>query len=235
MECLCISLLESCTWCYLLLYVRPVPGDTPKVIGVLQQPFKKGIVSFPGLSVGTAAEGYRLRFLLLSPSVGRPIEVFSEPFKVQAAAPAALQFLLQPPPEVAAGDTFQVSVQLLDEHGNPIPHSHTITLSARKETEETEETEAETKGTEETDPETEEASQQIEFLGAAEATAAETQTSSGIATFKEIALPPSKDLLYLKVLLLSLLFLSPLLLSLLLLLFEGPLLNGSTVYLLQTT
>ena len=130
---------------------------------------------------------------------------------------------------------FQVSVQLLDEHGNPIPHSHTITLSARKETEETEETEAETKGTEETDPETEEASQQIEFLGAAEATAAETQTSSGIATFKEIALPPSKDILYLKVLLLSLLFLSPLLLSLLLLLFEGPLLNGSTVYLLQTT
>ncbi|CDI84806.1 hypothetical protein, conserved [Eimeria praecox] len=154
-------------------------------MGVLQRPFEEGTVSFAGLTIGVAGEGYRLRFTLLSPAVGRSIAALSEPFSVHAAAPAALHFLLQPPPDIAAGNTFQVSVQLVDAHGNPVLHPHTISLSASRETEET-------------DSETEESSSElVQFLGTATPTA-ETQKDKGIAVFNDLALPPSKHPLYLK-------------------------------------
>ncbi|CDJ49290.1 Cast multi-domain protein, related [Eimeria brunetti] len=161
-------------------------------MGLLRRAFKEGTVSFSDLSVKAAGGDYRLLFSLLSPSVGRPIEALSEPFSVHAAAAAALQFVLQPPADVAAGSKFQVSIHLEDMHGNLVQQPHTIRLTARKETAETA-------------AETEAGAAAVGFLTAAAtaaeaaaAAAAETETKAGVAIFSDLALPASKDPIYLK-------------------------------------
>ncbi|OEH77832.1 hypothetical protein cyc_01965 [Cyclospora cayetanensis] len=103
--------------------------DEPSVMGVLTRPFNDGRAAFPNLVIAAAGVGHQLKFVLLSPTTGSPIEVVSEPFKVEASEPAELVFLQHPPADVGAGAAFSVTVQLVDAHGNAVPERHTIRLS----------------------------------------------------------------------------------------------------------
>ncbi|KAL8449962.1 hypothetical protein Emed_002703 [Eimeria media] len=123
------------------VFVNMVPGtmgasrarvlDTHKMMmGTFTRSFKDGRAEFSGLAIGAAGIGHRLHFSLLSPVTARAVEVFSEPFNVEAGSPAELVFLQQPPDEITAGSPFTLEVRLIDWYGNAARGSHTIELSA---------------------------------------------------------------------------------------------------------
>ncbi|KAL8427177.1 hypothetical protein Efla_006804 [Eimeria flavescens] len=125
------------------VFIRLIPGivryttarelanfQSNALIGTLIRPFTNGSAEFPDLVVTAAGLGHRLLFSLLSPATGRPIEVLSQPFDVDPAAPAEVVFLQHPPEEVGAGLPFTVEVSLIDSYGNPATGPHTIELSA---------------------------------------------------------------------------------------------------------